>query len=99
MPELHRQKCPQHKKKMEKEFDKQRTPFYYCPTCGYYRYYDGREGHDPSLIRGPPSGPGHYGPPGGNSKLSTGPQCPKCRRAQLVPGPGGWYCPLCGYRS
>lgn len=43
------------------------------------------------LICGPPPGPDHYGPPG--------PTCPKCKRAQLVPGPGGWYCPLCGYRS
>ena len=90
MPELDWKRCPKHKKNMKKDFDKYGTPFWYCPICGYYRYFDGRRGTDPSLIeqRQPPR----------QIQDSEGPLCPQCRMEHMILHSSGWLCPRCGHR-
>lgn len=99
MPELGREggrnRCPCHGVAMKLEHDKYGTPFEYCPLSGYYRYYDGRKGHDSSLIRGPTPGPTPYGNP--NFYTQAGPTCPRCQ-SSTIPAGNGWFCPNCKCR-
>ena len=43
-------RCPKHRIDMTRDYDEESRPFYYCPICGFYRYYEGSEGYNSELI-------------------------------------------------
>ena len=43
-------RCPKHRMDMIRDYDDELRPFYYCPICCFYRYYERNEGYNNSLI-------------------------------------------------
>ena len=90
-------RCPKHRMEMTRNYDNELRPFYYCPICGFYRYYEGKEGYDNKLILNDQE----------NLDLNisensdiTGQLCPQCKANNLTPfEQNGWYCSRCKYRS
>ena len=88
-------RCPKHRMDMIREHDAELRPFYYCPICGFYRYYEGNEGYDNSLISKDKNEFNSFIKINGN-----GPLCPQCKGNYLAPfEQDGWYCSRCKYRS
>jgi DNA-directed RNA polymerase subunit RPC12/RpoP len=81
-------RCPTHRTYLVKDFEKYGTPFWFCPTCGYYILHTGQTGTDRNLIRKPlePTIAG-----------GKGPLCSRCRMENMVLHSSGWLCPRCGH--
>ncbi len=87
-------RCPKHRMDMTRDYDEESRPFYYCPICGFYRYYEGNEGYNSELIS-----KNEHNLDSNNTEIS-GPLCPQCKANYLAPfEQNGWYCSRCKYRS
>ena len=88
-------RCPNHRMDMIRNYDKELRPFYYCPICGFYRYYEGQEGYNNDLISLDKNELNF------NENIEkNGPLCPQCKGDYLTPFENkGWYCSRCKYRS
>lgn len=87
-------RCPKHRMDMIRDYDNELRPFYYCPICGFYRYYEGNEGYNNSLISNDDNELKSF------NKDETGPLCPQCKGNFLAPfEQDGWYCSRCKFRS
>ena len=85
-------RCPKHRIDMIRDYDKDLKPFYYCPTCGFYRYHDGIEGYNNKLI--------NYENVNSKNIDEVGILCPQCQGNYLDSFEGkGLYCSRCKYRS
>jgi len=88
-------RCPKHRMDMLRKYDNELRPFYYCPICGFYRYYEGNEGYNNCLISNDKSELNEFKNISENSPL-----CPQCKCNYLAPfEQHGWYCSRCKYRS
>ena len=95
MAKLMWNRCPKHRLDMKREFDEESRPFYYCPICGFYRYYEGNEGYNNNLISKNSSEFNQF-----KNINEEGPLCPQCKGNYLAPfEKNGWYCSRCKYRS
>jgi len=87
-------RCPNHRMDMIRNYDDELRPFYYCPICGFYRYYEGQEGYNNNLISLDKN------ELDSNENIDNGPLCPQCKGEYLKPFENkGWYCTRCKYRS
>ena len=87
-------RCPKHRMEMKRDYDKELRPFYYCPTCGFYRYYEGLEGYNNKLILNKKNNDINI-----QNNLNNNPLCPQCKANSLTPfEQKGWYCTRCKYR-
>ena len=90
-------RCPKHRKEMIRNYDENLRPFYYCPTCGFYRYHEGVEGYNNKLIQFEED---YSNKINSQNIEKVGALCPQCQGNYLEPFEGeGWYCSRCKYRT